>query len=124
MTSPVTAVAATAQVGGGLQCTVYPYWSYPPVYADSCSSPRPSYNSTVHFKVVSPSPAYTYSWSMSGAPLPSTCTSTSSTCTVPVNNRSVDRYVTATVTVSGVGQFISEAWVLAACPGPTGTEFC
>lgn len=112
---------------GGLECTVYPYWTYPPVYSNSCSSPRPSYSSTIHFRVSSPTAGATYSWSLSGAPLPSTCTSTSSTCTVAVNTTRADRFVTATVVVSGagpIGQYTSDAWALAACPGPTGVEFC
>ncbi|XVS66419.1 hypothetical protein ACQPYE_10275 [Actinosynnema sp. CA-299493] len=112
---------------GGLECTVYPYWTYPPVYSNSCASPRPSYSSTIAFRVQSPTPGATYSWSLSGAPLPSTCTSTSSTCAVTVNTTRADRYVTATVVVSvagTIGQFESYAWALAACPGPTGVEFC
>ncbi|MGW5052639.1 hypothetical protein [Actinokineospora sp. NPDC004072] len=124
---PTAAVAATTAIGGGLQCTIYPYRTYPPVYSTNCLSPRPSYSSTIHFKVLAPSPAYTYSWSLSGAPLPSTCNSTASTCTVAVNTTRVDRFVTAVVTVSGNGessQFTSEGWAFAACPGPTGVEFC
>ncbi|NUT45981.1 MAG: hypothetical protein HOV94_01500 [Saccharothrix sp.] len=116
------------QVGGGLECTVYPYWTYPPVYTNYCSSPRPSYSSTIHFRVQAPSPGYTYSWSMTGAPLPSTCTSTSSTCSVAVDNTRNDRFVTAVVQVSGDGQtsqFTSQGLAVAACPGPTGrVEFC
>lgn len=115
-------------VGGGLECTVYPYQTYPPVYSNYCASPRPSYSSTVQFRVQSPSPGHTYSWSTSGAPLPSTCTSTASTCSVTVDNRNIDRYVTAVVQVSGDGQtsqYSSDALLIAACPGPTGrVEFC
>lgn len=125
---PAAASRIGVTVGGGLECTVYPYWTYPPAYSNYCVSPRPSYSSTVQFRVQSPSAGYTYSWSMSGAPLPSTCTSTASTCSVTVNNRSADRYVTAVVQVSGDGQssqYTSDAVVNAACPGPTGrVEFC
>ncbi|WP_306749571.1 hypothetical protein [Saccharothrix yanglingensis] len=129
VTLPTTTQAAgradslVGNQAAGLECTIYPYWTYPPVYSDSCVSPRPSYSSTIHFRVQSPTPGATYSWSLSGAPLPSSCTSTSSTCTVVVNTTRTDRYVTATVT-SSAGGLTSDAWALAACPGPTGVEFC
>ncbi|WP_461124932.1 hypothetical protein [Saccharothrix stipae] len=129
VTLPSTAQAAgradslVGNQAAGLECTIYPYWTYPPVYSGSCVSPRPSYSSTIQFRVQSPTPGATYSWSLSGAPLPSSCTSTSSTCTVVVNTTRTDRYVTATVT-SSAGDLTSDAWALAACPGPTGVEFC
>ncbi|MEJ2851833.1 MULTISPECIES: hypothetical protein [unclassified Saccharothrix] len=125
--STAQATGVGVMVGGGLECTVYPYWTYPPVYSNSCSSPRPSYTSTIDFRVQAPSPGYTYSWSLTGAPLPSSCTTTASSCSVTVNTTRADRFVTAVVQVSGGGQtsqFTSDAWALAACPGPTGVEFC
>ena len=119
--------AGTQAIGGALECSVFPYLTYPPVYSSYCSSPKPSYSSTVQFRVTQPVAGYTYSWSLSGAPLPSTCTTTSSVCNVTVSTLRSDRSLTATVVVSDGTQsasYTAEALAAAACPGPTGVEFC
>ena len=119
--------AGTQSIGAGLECSVYPYLTYPPVYSDYCQSSRPSYSSTVRFRVIQPVAGNTYSWSLSGATLPSTCTTTSSVCDVSVSTRGHDRYLIATVVVSdGIqsASYTAEALAAAACPGPTGVEFC
>ncbi|HEY0641705.1 MAG TPA: hypothetical protein VGD67_29100 [Pseudonocardiaceae bacterium] len=118
---------AVIQIGGSLQCAVYPYLTYPPAYGQSCFSSRPSYVSTFDFRVYAPSPSYTYTWSMTGAPLPSACNSTASTCTVSVSTRGQYREVTASVVVSDgtqSSQYTAYAYGEAACPGPTGVEYC
>ncbi|MEU4804146.1 hypothetical protein [Actinosynnema sp. NPDC023587] len=105
--APAQAAPRLGVLGTGLECTVFPSATIPPVYGNYCYSSTPAASSVVAFEVQAPTPGHTYEWSLSGDLLPSSCTATTSKCFVPVNTAQVERHLYATVRIIAGTQTIA-----------------